>query len=120
MASGTIKKFMDGSVASYSHTHENFTGTIYVKKIGPVVEVSAYNIKPNSAIDADGSLSFGTMPEAYRPTTSAIVRGYAGKGSRNGAVTIGANSGSIIYYNVSDTTMTVNSTIDIGMVYFHE
>lgn len=120
MATRTISKFMNGSVESYSHTDSNFTGTIYVKKIGPLVEVSAYNIKPNSAIAAGGELSFGTMPQAFRPTTAAIVRGYAGKGSRNGALTIGGSSGNMIFYNASDSNMTTSSTIDIGMTYFHE
>lgn len=92
------------------HTHTNFSGKIYYRKIGKVVEMMAFQITLATALTGL-NVSFGYIPSGYRPDShEAIV--ICGSRAGWGQITIATN-GLIYFYKPAsvtswDTTMNIN------------
>ena len=127
MASGTIKKYADGTDSGWlewngtAQTSDPFVGTIRYRKIGSIVQICFTSLTLKQAT-SDNNIDLGTMPSGWsRPAYAATIptRIYqSGDGNPISACNIGANGSLRIYKAVSMSTVTTNAQIHGSGVYF--
>lgn len=99
-------------------TSTSFTGTIYYRKIGKLVQFNAENIKSTSAINANSGWSLGQLvPSEYRPSKLATiaVRWYDLKVPSTGFIDA---SGYITLFAPINSAVATTNTVCFTAIYF--
>jgi len=75
MASTTIKKYMDGTDSGWQELTDatKFTGKIYYRKIGNLVEISSNSLTLVDELTSASGITIATLPEGYRPAKLSVV-----------------------------------------------
>lgn len=122
MASGKINKFANGNDSGWQKfdSSENnslpFTGIIYYRKIGNLVEVSSAGITLKENLTTSSSIPLVTLPEGFRP--GAVGQSYAGQVGGDAVVIVTYNGVLEFYKSSSVTTWTTAMNIRFQCTYF--
>jgi len=115
MASGNIQKYADGTDSGWLELTPDqqsgtdvYTGSIYYRKIGNILEVTGYNFTLTNQLSASSYLQLGRLPSGYRPAENKEIYGagmtpsgtqnirlYAIRISKDGGVLINSNAEAI-------------------------
>ena len=104
MATGVIRKYMDGNDSGWLYLEDAtiYSGKIYYRKIGGLVFFSGDPIKLVNQLSASSYVQLHTIPDGYRPSKSCIATCYINNNTMNNkplSIRITANGGIFLYSN---------------------
>lgn len=125
MATGVIHKYMDGNDTgwvAYTGTSEdegNYTGTIYTRKIGSIVQVKGYGLRLKTALAASSSVLLLQLPSGVRPPEHIGFAAMTNAESENLQLfPMLINSNGKIFFNTNaDTSIGVGVNINFVTMY---
>lgn len=98
-------------------TSENYSGNIYCRRVGNLVEVSAAMINLTSDLTS-ANIILCKIPEDYRPTRSYESAAVVQQNIYATTVTLRSNGDLTLYKNTHDTSISTNRNIYFTLMFF--
>lgn len=116
MATGTIKKFMDGTDSGWKTlTSDTYTGTLRYRKIGNIFQIKNNGwIRLVSDLAAGGTILLVTIPEEDRVATLFGIAYW--NSSPFPILAVKIESGQVRLYNSSSVTITANTNVMLNVI----
>lgn len=119
MATGSIPKYAAGedsgwlSYAGSSADPQVFSGTIYYRRIGNFVSISANNLKLINEIAAGGNKTLWSLPVGYRPDHYVDFSLCSGRIDKPAVVIMNPTTGQIQIYANQDAIVPANQNLHL-------